>query len=145
MTEQGPMTRPELEGFLTEGLVCRFSCLDDRGWPYVVPVWFDWDGSEFWIVAKEHAKWVEWTIANPKVALCIDVTGPNRRVMCQGQARIVESQASADLLPYVFRRMGKRYVADRLEQYVASMTAQEHWLIAVKPKRLMTWQGPSRD
>ena len=36
----GRMNEAQVEAFLKEGRVCRLACLDDEGWPYVVPVWF---------------------------------------------------------------------------------------------------------
>ena len=52
------LSSTELDAYLQLGLTARMACLDDRGWPYAVPVWHQWDGERFWIIASERAKWV---------------------------------------------------------------------------------------
>ena len=36
------MSDEEREGFLAQPVIGRLGCLDDDGYPYVVPVWFDY-------------------------------------------------------------------------------------------------------
>jgi nitroimidazol reductase NimA-like FMN-containing flavoprotein (pyridoxamine 5'-phosphate oxidase superfamily) len=38
----GKMTEEEMAGFLSGNPFCRIGCLDDEGWPYVVPCWFEY-------------------------------------------------------------------------------------------------------
>jgi hypothetical protein len=49
---EGRMSREERDAFLALPLLCRLACLDPRGWPYVVPVWYEWDGAGFWIIPR---------------------------------------------------------------------------------------------
>ena len=49
----GALAQDEVDEFLAEGRIARLACLDADGWPYVVPVWHEWDGSAFWLVARE--------------------------------------------------------------------------------------------
>jgi nitroimidazol reductase NimA-like FMN-containing flavoprotein (pyridoxamine 5'-phosphate oxidase superfamily) len=38
----GKMTDKEIAEFLSGNPFCRIACLDDEGWPYVVPCWFEY-------------------------------------------------------------------------------------------------------
>ena len=51
----GALARDEVDEFLAEGRIARLGCLDADGWPYVVPVWHEWDGSAFWVVARRRS------------------------------------------------------------------------------------------
>lgn len=36
------MSQAEVEGFLAGNSLCRVGCLDEEGWSYVVPVWYQY-------------------------------------------------------------------------------------------------------
>ena len=38
----GPLSHVEIEEFLAGPQIARVACLDDKGWPYVVPCWQEW-------------------------------------------------------------------------------------------------------
>ena len=40
----GGMTRAEMDAFLAGPWLARVACLKPDGAPYVVPVWYHWDG-----------------------------------------------------------------------------------------------------
>ncbi len=82
---EGRMPREALDAFLARPLLCRLACLDSRGWPYVVPVWFEWDGAGFWIIPRKRSAWATYLAADPHVGLSID-DEEGRRVVCQGTA-----------------------------------------------------------
>ncbi len=44
----GRLNESEVTAFLAEPHLARLACLDDEGWPYVVPLWQEWDGNSFW-------------------------------------------------------------------------------------------------
>ena len=37
----GKLTEEEMAEFLAGNPFCRIGCLDEDGWPYVVPCWFE--------------------------------------------------------------------------------------------------------
>ncbi|MEZ4636574.1 MAG: pyridoxamine 5'-phosphate oxidase family protein [Caldilineaceae bacterium] len=43
------MTQEQIDAFLHSDVLCRLGCLDDEGYPYVVPCWFTYaDGGFCW-------------------------------------------------------------------------------------------------
>jgi hypothetical protein len=51
----GRLDEEEISTFLAEAHLARLACLDDEGWPYVVPCWHEWDGSSFWVIPRKMA------------------------------------------------------------------------------------------
>jgi hypothetical protein len=49
----GRLDEEEISTFLAEAHLARLACLDDEGWPYVVPCWHEWDGSSFWVIPRK--------------------------------------------------------------------------------------------
>ena len=37
----GKMSEVEINDFFAEGPICRLGCLDEDGWPYIAPCWFE--------------------------------------------------------------------------------------------------------
>src|SRR5207237_5231873 len=81
----GPISPSELDAFLSQALVASLSYLSDDGYPASVPLWYDWDGSAFWLVPSPGAEWAEHVRRNPRVSLSIsESTPPLRRVLARG-------------------------------------------------------------
>ena len=87
----GKMSEEEIAGFLAGNPFCRLGCLDEEGWPYVVPCWFAHSEGGFYIVPRARSAWAHYIQRDPRVFLCIDdTTIYNRRVLVKGEATIVE-------------------------------------------------------
>ena len=44
----GGMTDEEVDEFLKGPHLCRLACLDEEGWPYIVPLWYQYrDGGYY--------------------------------------------------------------------------------------------------
>ncbi len=78
----GKMSQDEMEAFLAEGVIARLGCLDDEGWPYVVPTWFQYADGGFYIIPRERSVWAKFMQRDPRVFLTIDVSEGlhNRRI-----------------------------------------------------------------
>lgn len=139
-----PLKSADLEAFLASGLMARLACLDDEGWPYNVPVWFEWDGDRFWVIAAKEAAWAHHLLAEPRVALCIDEPATLRRVLCQGTARLVERPCTDGLWVAIAHRMAARYLGGGADAYAATVSGIERWLFVIEIKRLVSWHGPGR-
>jgi nitroimidazol reductase NimA-like FMN-containing flavoprotein (pyridoxamine 5'-phosphate oxidase superfamily) len=134
-----------LRAFLDLGITARLSCLDDRGWPYTVPVWHQWDGERFWVIAAKGAAWVRFLRESPRVALCIDEPETLRRVLCQGIAAIVEGPSTTGTWVPIARSMAARYLGEAaVPGYEAATAGLQRWLVRVEVDRLLTWHGPGR-
>lgn len=140
-----PLRGRELDAFLDLGITARLSCLDDRGWPYTVPVWHEWDGERFWVIGARGAAWVRYLRAAPSVALCVDEPETLRRVLCQGLAKVVEGPSVDGMWVPIARRMAARYLGpDAVPGYEAATAGLERWLVRIEVERLLTWHGPGR-
>ena len=71
----GQLDREELDTFLGEGRIARLACLDDGGWPYVVPCWQEWDGEGFWVIPRKKSAWAGYLRQEPRCAITVDEDG----------------------------------------------------------------------
>ncbi len=53
--KMGKMEEDEVEAFLASDTLARLACLKPDGSPYVIPIWYQWDGKDFWFVGRERA------------------------------------------------------------------------------------------
>lgn len=137
---EGRLSPEELDTFLALPLLCRLACLDGRGWPYVVPVWFEWDGAGFWIIPRKRSAWAAHLAADPRVGLSIDDES-GKRVVCQGTAQLVEEPNVGGRWVEIGRRMAVRYRGEAGAAYLEATLDQERWLFRVTPDHLITWNG----
>ena len=56
----GSLAADELDRFLAEPWNARIATVDADGWPYVTPVWYEFDPTSraFDLVGRERAAWV---------------------------------------------------------------------------------------
>src|SRR6266567_3122608 len=86
----GRMRQGEMKEFLASGILCRLSCLDNEGWPYTVPVWFAYADDGFYIIPRDRSVWARYIQRNPRVYLCIDEPGTQRKVLVKGEGQVLE-------------------------------------------------------
>src|ERR671927_62230 len=106
--------------FLAEGgRIAKLGTLRD-GWPYVSPVWYEWDGHAFWIIAKPLAQFVKNIKQDERVFLLVDKADPPyARVSVEGRAAVV-SETWSDQWVDMTRRMTIRYLGN-LEYFEARL------------------------
>ena len=46
--------------------------LTEDGYPYVTPLWYEYDGSGYILIGRERADWIGHIRRDPRVGLCID-------------------------------------------------------------------------
>ena len=62
----------EAHDFLVDGgRIAKLGTLRE-GWPYVSPVWYEWDGAAFWIIGKPRAHFVTNVKLDDRAFLVID-------------------------------------------------------------------------
>ena len=62
----GPMSRAEVDSFLAGPWLARLACLKPDGAPLVVPAWYHWDGTAFWLVARKKSQCAHYIAADPR-------------------------------------------------------------------------------
>jgi nitroimidazol reductase NimA-like FMN-containing flavoprotein (pyridoxamine 5'-phosphate oxidase superfamily) len=138
----GKMSEEEIAAFLAGNPFCRLGCLDEDGWPYVVPCWFAHSEGGFYIVPRARSAWARYIQRDPRVFLCIDdTTIYNRRVLVKGEATIVEEPNLGGRWVEIARQMSTRYLGEHGPDYLAPTLVEPRWLVFVRPLKMTTWQG----
>ncbi|MGC0272238.1 pyridoxamine 5'-phosphate oxidase family protein [Pseudactinotalea sp. Z1739] len=137
----GKLDQEELDAFLHTGTIARLACLDGDGWPYIVPCWHEWDGSVFWVVAREKSKWAKFLADNERAAITVDEDGTQRKVVAQCRATIVEEPNLGGQWVSVAERMSLRYLGENGPKYLQPTIDKPRWLIRLDPFTMQTWQG----
>jgi nitroimidazol reductase NimA-like FMN-containing flavoprotein (pyridoxamine 5'-phosphate oxidase superfamily) len=138
----GKLTEEEIKEFLSENVFCRLGCLDEEGWPYVVPCWFEYRDGGFYIIARSRSAWARHVQRDERVFLCIDdSTIYNRRVLVKGVASVVEEPNINGRWVEIASRMSVRYLGEHGPDYLQPTLAEPRWLLFVRPLKIMSWQG----
>jgi nitroimidazol reductase NimA-like FMN-containing flavoprotein (pyridoxamine 5'-phosphate oxidase superfamily) len=137
----GQLAADELAAFLAEPVVARLACLDENGWPYVVPCWQEWDGDSFWVVPRARAAWGAYLAAEPRCAITVDEDGAQRKVVAQCRAHLVEEPNVGGAWVPVAERMSTRYLGENGPKYLEPTLDKPRWLFRLEPVKLQTWQG----
>jgi hypothetical protein len=134
------MSQSELDEFLSSPVVCRLGCLDEDGWPYVVPTWFQYADGGFYIIPRDRSAWAAHLQRDERVFLCLD-TEDNRRVLVKGRARLLEEPNVGGRWVEIGREMAQRYRGDAGLVYLEKTLNEPRWLFFVEPTQLTSWYG----
>ena len=137
----GKMSQEEMEAFLAEGVIARLGCLDDEGWPYVVPTWFHYADGGFYIIPRERSAWAAYMKRDDRVALAIDEGSRLRKVMVKGRAELIEEPNVGGRWVEIANQMAYRYLGEHGPDYLVPTLNEPRWLFFVRPVTLRTWQG----
>lgn len=137
----GQLDREELDAFLGEGRIARLACIDEEGWPYVVPCWQEWDGEGFWVIPRKKSAWAGYLRQEPRCAITVDEDGTLRKVIAQCTAKLVEEPNVGGRWVSIAERMSLRYLGENGPKYLEPTLDKPRWLFYLEPHRLWTWQG----
>lgn len=129
----------EISAFLQGPWTARLACLRPDGSPHVIPVWQEWDGASFTVLAWEGSQWADFVLANPAVSLTVDEPWPPlRRVTARGRAEPLAIPADSPKLDELVQRFTARYLG-RAERSRAAGRVSSAFRIQVD--HLVGWQG----
>ena len=137
----GRLSQAEMEEFLATDVLCRLAVLDKDGWPYIVPVWFQYKDDGFYIIPRERSAWADLMKADPRVYLSIDEPGRQRKVMVKGEAQLLEEPNIGGKWVEIATEMSYRYLGPNGPSYLEPTLTEPRWLFFVKPIKVTTWQG----
>jgi len=138
ITEMLPLSDAQLAALLSAPWTARLACVRPDGAPHVVPVWHEWDGQAFHVLAWKGSRWSEYVRANPHVSLTVDEPFlPLRRISAKGMARL-EFESSDPRLNRLLVRLSRRYLGQNL---AASLAPQVECSFVITPAALRGWQG----
>ena len=133
-----PLNETQLNALLKAPWAARLACVRPDGAPHVVPVWHEWDGEAFHVVAWKGSRWGDYLIANPQVSLTVDEPFlPLRRISSKGIAR-PEFESTDPRLSRLLARLSRRYLGQNL---AASLAPQVERSFVITPSALRGWQG----
>ncbi len=146
----GKLSKDEINRFLEAPNLARVACLDDKGWPYAIPCWYQWDGQAIWLVARAKSKWAHFLAAESRCAVTIDESssaddaaegGVQRNFAAQCEAVIVERPNVGGRWVEIARTMALRYYGENGPSYLEPTMSWKRWLIRLDPVESWTWQG----
>jgi len=137
----GRLTRPALDTLLRRPLLARLATVDPGGYPAIVPVWIEWDGSAAWIVARAGAGYVADVRRDPRVCLSVVADDdPDLRAQLFGRAEVVVDAAPlAGRTLEIARRMARRYEGKPGLAYIERSRDWPRVLLRVVPSRIVSW------
>ncbi|MCH7667803.1 MAG: pyridoxamine 5'-phosphate oxidase family protein [Acidobacteria bacterium] len=140
-----------LETFLGHNALARLACLKPDGSPYVVPVWYHWDGEALWFVGRQRSAWCKYIQNDGRVSVVIDSehSPPDEsgqrteipKVMMEGIAEIIEEPNVGGKWVQIAEKMSYRYLGPNGPEYLTGTINQPRWLIKMTPSKVKTWQG----
>lgn len=137
------LTPEEISAFLADPIVARVATVDEDGFPYITPVWEEWDGESMWIVPREKSAWVQHLKKNPNVAIsCADDSSPYMRTLMRGKAEIISGpEPMQGKCLEIANRMATRYLGERGPEYLIPTLDRPRYLIQFTPSTMKTWVG----
>ena len=149
--KMGGLTREEMDRFLAGNALARLAVLKPDGSPYVVPVWYHWDGEALWFVGRERSAWCSYISRDGRVAVVIDSehSAPDEsgkgleipKVIMEGTAEVVEEPNVGGKWVEIAETMSYRYLGPNGPTYLTSTLNQPRWLIRMTPNNIKTWKG----
>jgi PPOX class probable F420-dependent enzyme len=138
----GQMDQAQIDAFLKEGRLCRLACLDQDGWPYIVPVWFHHADGGIYVIPRERSVWARYIERDGRVSLAIDEeSAPYRKVLIRGQAEVIEQPNVGGKWGEIANEMSYRYLGEHGPDYLVPTMNEPRWLLFVRPIRVTTWSG----
>ncbi len=137
----GVMTQVEVAEFLAGPVIARLGTVDTDGWPYVVPVWQEWNEGKFWMIPRKKSVWARHLVDEPRCAVTVDEAGDQRKVVAQCMAELVEEPNVGGRWVEIAERMSLRYLGEHGPEYLVPTLGSPRWLFALVPVKVWTWQG----
>ncbi|MFI5267352.1 MAG: pyridoxamine 5'-phosphate oxidase family protein [Chloroflexota bacterium] len=127
----------DLDVFLAQPWLASLACLRENGYPYTVPVWYEWRGGVFWLAPRLGARWAGYLCNHPRVSMTISEPAPPfRRVLVEGRATQAKGSAAA-----MVKRMAERYLGSYAGSYLATTAGRHGPAIRVAPDKVTSWEG----
>lgn len=140
---RGPWSRAEAERFLAETVVpLRLGCVDGRGWPVVLSLWYLYRDGAIWCATRPGAAVVRYLEREGRCAFEVaPETPPYRGVRGQGTAAVNRGAGGALLGELLVRYLGT--TATALGRRLLAR-ADEEVAIRIEPVRLSSWDYRAR-
>ena len=134
------LNKKQINEFLTTGAhLMRLATLTPEGWPYVAPVWYEYDGEAFYVSGRTKSRWVAHIQNDPRVSACIESEeAVHTRVQVEGKAEVVDMRWFGDWLVKAIRYSG----VEAGRRYYEETKHIPRARVRIIPRKLTTWTGP---
>jgi len=146
------MSKAEMDTFLEQKLVARFTSIRPDGYPHTTPLWYVWDGEALWFLLgagahpRQHIRNLE---QNPKLCVVIDRDArPEHGGWADAQGVVVrgtvelsrDEKLQAEMMQKALRKYfgseGEHHVEAALED---GKPGKNRVIVKVKPEQIITW------
>ncbi len=135
--QRPPLTKEAMNTFLNGKRNAILATLKKDGSPQLTPVWYRWDGEQFWVsITKDRAKYKNLR-RDARLSLCIDDAETFTTVIASGKARLTEENLWADT-----QKIAERYRGpEEGPTYVKRMqeNKEPRVLVVLKPEKIISW------
>jgi PPOX class probable F420-dependent enzyme len=131
-----------LSDFLAEANLCRLGTVDRFGDPHVVPAWFWWDGSRFYLGVQAGDVKVANVRRNGRASVEVDSDLRRKRgILARGSARIIDGPEGVREYVRITVEQVRRYQPDRPATETAARMSEkgEPVVLEVTPERIIAW------
>jgi PPOX class probable F420-dependent enzyme len=131
---QAQETTKTLAQFLAERRNVTLATMRANGTPHLSPMWFYWDGEQFYIsTTRDRVKYKNLE-RNPSVSLCIDDVTGLTYVVAEGKAEIRTENIWDDTKKILVKYRGE----EGGDAYLERLQKEPRVLIVLKPTRIET-------
>ncbi len=140
---EGKLTSEQFARLMAEPIVATLGTISDDGFPYQVPIWFEWDGEAAWLLCRARAAFVRYLTRRPEASLLVSRGDADQtRALLLGRATVEAGPAplSADRrLAEVAERLAVRYCGEAGRSYIAQSFEWPRALVKLVPERIISW------
>jgi PPOX class probable F420-dependent enzyme len=140
----GGLGPEELDALLRRPILGRLATLDAEGYPAIVPIWFEWDGTALLLLVRGRARFLADIRREPRVGFSVVADDdPDLRVHVRGRAQIVAGPAPLEGETLALaRRLAERYEGPAGLEYIDASQSLERCLVRIVPDRTTSWGSP---
>lgn len=140
----GKLTPEQLDQFLRQPINARLGTVTPEGYPYVIPIWTEYDGEAIWLVSLARSRHAQNMLANPKVSLSIATDDAALvRVVILGRAELVQGPGPLNgRMLEVGLSMRRRYTGLEDDPYSVERKTWPRCLFRIVPEEIISWGGP---
>src|SRR5262252_1555284 len=144
------MSKDEMDRFLQQKLVARFTSIRPDGYPHTTPLWYIWDGEALWFLLgagtypRQHIRNLR---RNPKLCVVIDRDArPEHGGLVDAQGVVmrgtVELSTDETLQEAITQQAMRKYLGSAGEQYVDAVLqdgkpGKNRVIAKVKPEHIV--------
>jgi nitroimidazol reductase NimA-like FMN-containing flavoprotein (pyridoxamine 5'-phosphate oxidase superfamily) len=126
--------------FLKSQKILRLATIDSKKNPHIVPVWYEFKDSKFYVGTNTRTKKAKNIMRNPKVSFCVDagVKSPYIfGIMGIGKARLISEKNQVSTIA---KRILKRYFKNLKVKSAQELLDDTNCIIEISPRKTTVWK-----